>query len=59
MLIIIPPSPVEIITEQSDLFRKIFCYMKEDDELVGQREKRKAKTGNKGDQKIRAERKYQ
>lgn len=35
MLIIIPPSPAEIITEQSDLFRKIFCYMKEDDGQIG------------------------
>lgn len=47
MLIIIPPSPVEIITEQSDLFRKIFCYMKKKTtDEAGQREE---KTGNKRD----------
>ena len=41
MLIIIPPSPVEIITEQSDLFRKIFCYMKEDDGRIGRTKREK------------------
>ena len=49
MLIIIPASPVEIITEQDDLFRKIFRYIMEDS---GQSENKRRNDGETKETKI-------